>query len=116
MNLINKYKIRKLFYKNILNISKRNKQNGKIYFPTKPNPELNSYFKKRKLTSFVNEDFEIEGCSFSGDLEKSFKLLWQSQNNPELCRLAKKFVELAESLHRIEKQEEEISPFIYVMF
>ena len=119
MNLINKYnhrEIRKVFYKYILSISKKNKKSGKIYFATKSMPELNSYFKKREVTSFVNESFEIEGCSFSGDLKKSFTLLWQFQNHPELCQLAKRFVELADSLHRIEKQEEEVSPFIYVMF
>jgi len=62
------------------------------------------------------EDFEISGCDSYISLEKALIELWNSQGYFEIFALAQTSSKLAKLLCLNEEEDEEVSPFIYVMY
>lgn len=120
MNLIrakNTHKvIKKFFFKKLLPLSNMLKEKGESYFPTKPDSRLKTYFVKREKTIMLPEYFEIAACDSVDNFHDSLFEFWKSQGNSELCELSDELSKLAELMYMVEEQNEEVSPFIYVMF
>lgn len=108
--------IKKFFFKNLLLVSNHLRETGKSYFPTKPDLRLETYFAKRKKTTMLPEDFKIPACDSVDNFREALFEFWKSQGNIELCDLTEKLSVLAKLLYTVEDQNEEVSPFIYVMF
>jgi hypothetical protein len=75
-----------------------------------------TYYKTRKKTSMSKQDFEIGGHSTLETFAADLTAFWKNNDNPKLCELVPSLAELANELHVVEDQNEEISPYIYVMF
>jgi hypothetical protein len=106
----------KIFYSKLLPLAEKLRDNGRHFFQTGAVSSADTYYKKREKTAFRKEDFELTGCESYGTLEKALSEIWVAQGYPELSALAPLFAELAKSVHSIEEKDEEVSPFIYVMF
>ena len=108
--------VRRFFCKVLMPLARRLKYEGRVFFPVKADPQLQTYYVTRDKTAMVPEDFEMAGCDSIGDLEKALINMWTSQGCPELDTLAPALSGLAQSLYFAEEQNEEVSPFVYVMF
>ena len=117
MNLINydkiQMEIKEVFTNKLLLISNQMKKNRIEYFPLKPNSNLDTYYIKRKKTKISPEDFSLR---FNENMEIFLEEFWNVQGQDELSKLAPIFSRLANALHNVEKQNEDVSPFIYVMY
>ena len=61
------------------------------------------------------EDFEPEMPASPEELEPTLRRFWEARDLPELAALAPGLAELARCFYEQEQQEDEVSPFIYVM-
>jgi len=108
--------VKKLFFKEIVPISEELHKKGIRFFPMNFNNNLSTYYIKREKRTMEPEDFEISGCdSFSG-FESALTDIWKAQQHNELIPLAQISSKLAKSLYLKEEDDEEVSPFIYVMY
>lgn len=80
----------------------------KKYFETTFDQNLSTYFVARKNPEKIN--------TFEFGLSDALSRLWAEQNTPELKPLAKPMEKLAQNLYSVDEQNEEVSPFIYVMY
>ena len=108
--------VKRLFFNELMPLAKRFREEGRRFFPIHHDPNVRTYYERRKNTSMATEDVELMGCDCPDRLKDALADLWISQGYPELAALAPKISELAESLCDPEEQDEEVSPFIYVMF
>jgi len=89
----------------------------KKYFSLKADRNLETYYETRKKTVFTSIDFEISDISIPSNFEKELTALWQSKKDVELFPLAEWMAQYALDYGEQEKEDqEEVSPFIYVMF
>jgi hypothetical protein len=120
MNSINREKTLRVdtfFFEELVPLAKKlHSKNDSIFFQKKPDPITDTYFVRRKKVTMTPENFEFGGCNSPEDLKKSLISLWIAEGYSELPIIADAIVKLAISVHRIEEQSSEVSPFIYVMF
>ena len=57
------------------------------YFPTRPDSEIESYFKRRTKTRMERSDFEVSDVADARDLEAALLGLWRSIRSDELIPL-----------------------------
>jgi len=115
MNLT-RVSVDKVFHRELLPLAKKLRDDGKLFFQTCAVPGAGTYYRQREKTVFRKEDFELPGSESCIALEKALSEMWLAQGYLELAVLAPLFAQLAKSLHSIEAKDEEVSPFIYVMF
>lgn len=75
-----------------------------------------SYYKARKKTRMVKQDFEIGGHSSLETFAADLTTFWKSNGDSDFCDLVPSLTLLAKELHVDEDQNVEISPYVYVMF
>lgn len=107
---------RNCFINELVPISNELHEEGKTFFSRGPDPEALTYYKKRENIAMKPEDFEVPGCVSLSSLEKALAELWNSQGHSEIIHLAQTTSKLANLLYSYEEVNEEVSPFIYVMF
>lgn len=78
--------------------------------------EQDTYFQRKANQSASPEDFEAVTYQSVEELKQQLRDLWEKQGFSELAELAPTFARIAELLRPTEKQDEEVSPFLYVMF
>ena len=89
---------------------------GEGFFPTRPDPEAETYYRRCERKSLSADDFILEGCSSFEKLGEALAGLWNEQGYSELARTAPAAAALARKLYTVESESGEVSPFIYVMF
>ncbi|TWT44872.1 hypothetical protein RAS1_12900 [Phycisphaerae bacterium RAS1] len=89
---------------------------GRAVMPLEPEPAVASYYEQRKKTSMSPTDFEVFGTAQVGDFRDALAQLWKSQGWSELAPLAPGLAEIAQAVYFVEDRDEEVSPFLYVMF
>ena len=110
MNWINAEKKAEQFFKKWLKPRSRN------YFPTGFDEKLPSYFIRRKDCRMTAKAFELGSQMSAECLADCLSHFWSARQENELEPLAKPLAELAQSVYSIDNQNEELSPFIYVMY
>ena len=104
------------FSRELVVLASRMKAEGKSFFPTKGDPSAPSYYINRKKRTMDPDDFESAGCGSLDTLERELTELWKSRGCEELLTLVPSLAALARSLYDVGEQDEEVSPFIYVMY
>ena len=84
-------------------------------FPTAADPAATTYYVRRRHTTMTPASFEILSGANQQAIEDGLKAMWAEQR-PDWVPLAPRVAALAGELHHVQEQEEELSPFIYVMF
>ena len=104
------------FTKNLVPLAKSLKEEGIEFYPSGPDESQSTYYIKREKTTMAREDFEIGHCETPQALAEQLLAMWKQQGCDQLEPLAKPLAKLAETLYAVEEQNEEVSPFIYVMY
>lgn len=89
---------------------------GCTLFPGGKSPDCRSFYVDRKKTSMEKADFEVFGPGSVEDFEQALVQLWTQQGLPQLARLAPSLAKIARAVYFTEDRDEEVSPFMYVMF
>lgn len=98
------------FNEKLLPISEKMREKEIELFPMSFDETAESYFQDRADDG--NYVHEINFKETSSELEK----ILETENLPELAKLAESLVALAETLQEQEETNEEVSPFVYAMF
>ncbi|HJU55717.1 MAG TPA: hypothetical protein VJ715_14130 [Pyrinomonadaceae bacterium] len=88
----------------------------KSFFPLRAEDEAESYYVEPARRVMTAADFELRAAESIADFVKELAALWASEGHEELAALAPRLFELAQEMGEQEKQAEDVSPFMYVMF
>lgn len=120
MNLIKNDKkseaIEHFFSQKLLTLSKKLHEKHISFFPTTFDRNADTYYSIREKRKLDPASFEEPECISFEDFERKLIMLWESQGQNDLMPMAHYLANLAKLLYNIEDQNEEVSPFIYVMF
>jgi hypothetical protein len=108
--------VRTFFDKELMPLAQRLEGAGRPMFPTGADPGAATYFKTRVKTTMSREDFVLPGLESPGAFAQAVRDHWQRSKFPEMAALAPSMGKLAEQLRGEPEKDEEVSPFIYVMF
>jgi hypothetical protein len=108
--------VRAFFDQELMPLAARLKGAGRPMFPTAADPSLGTYFKTRTSTTMSREDFVVHGTESPSAFAQAMQAYWQRSRLPEMAALAPTMARLAEQLRGEPEKDEEVSPFIYVMF
>src|SRR5262249_20656910 len=108
--------VRAFFDQELMPLASRLKTAGRPMFPTGADPAAASYFKARTKTGMAKEDFVVSGVESPGAFATALGAYWRASRFPEMAALAPSMGKLAERLRGEPEKDEEVSPFIYVMF
>ena len=106
----------RLFRDVVIPLAEASQKNGKRYFEMGPDPNAASYFVKPKRSVMEKADFEFSGDASIESLMKAMSNYWIEGEESELCQLIPPLTQIAVSLRGEERQEEEVSEFVYAMF
>ena len=109
MRSTDRQKLRRFFDKRLVLAAEKMRARGVSFFPLGPEPEADTWYTgpptEPKFTSL-----DADEC------EAALRDLWQGQGLPELAELAGEMMKLAEHLEVRKEENEDISPFVYVMY
>ena len=109
-------KIQHFFEQELMPLTAKIKQQQKIIPWVHMDADAITYYKTRPKTTMSKEDFETGGHSTLESFAADLTSFWDDNKDYNLCELVPQLVELASELRVDEDQNEEISPYIYVMF
>ena len=109
-------KIQHFFEQELMPLTAKIKQQQEIIPWVHLDADSITYYKTRTKTTMSKEDFEIGGHSTLESFAADLTSFWEDNKDFNFCELVPQLVELASELHVDEGQNEEISPYIYVMF
>ncbi|HOS40593.1 MAG TPA: hypothetical protein PLG31_12725 [Spirochaetota bacterium] len=108
-------RVKKLFFRKLLPLSDMARR-GTAYFPMGADPSAVTYYVARNATRMSRGDFEAPVCADENEFGKKLAALWERSGNPELAKCAPEIAACAGLLYAPEEIDDEVSPFIYVMF
>jgi hypothetical protein len=108
--------VKKFYYSQLLPVAKELQGQGKTFFDKSFDSSCNSYYIKRKKTTMEPEDFESVDCPDIEAMEQALIKMWTESGDSALIQLVPEMAALAQKLYLKEDQDEEVSPFVYVMF
>lgn len=108
--------VRAFFDKELTPLAQRLKDAGRPMFPTGADPSLPTYFKARARTVMSRDDFLAPGVETPAAFAGAMRDYWKRSAFPEMAALAPSMGVLAELLRGEPEKDDEVSPFIYVMF
>lgn len=108
--------VRAFFDKELMPLAQRLKAAGRPMFPTRADPNATTYFKTRARTVTAREDFTLGGVESPAAFAAAMEAFWKRSAFPEMTALAPSMGRLAEALRGQPEKDEDVSPFIYVMF
>ena len=94
----------------------RERAADKSFFPLRAEAQAESYYVEPTRRVMTATDFELRAAASLADFVKELAALWASEGHEELAALAPRLFELAEEMGEQEKQAEDVSAFMYVMF
>ena len=109
-------RIEYLFFERLVPLSHQMKNDGVVFFPLGFEDDRSSYFESRANRTMSGEDFEISASLAGVGLAELLRKQWSSPADAGLSQLADEMAALSQSLAESETEDEEVSPFIYVMF
>ena len=109
-------KIQHFFEQELMPLTAKIKQQQKIIPWVHLDADAITYYKTRPKTTMSKEDFETGGHSTLESFAADLTSFWDDNKDYNFCELVPQLVELASELRVDEDQNEEISPYIYVMF
>ena len=106
--------IARLFAAHIVPFGKRATAGGIRLLETRWDKDAASYFVRRSRRRMAKDDFETGGCSSADSVATDLERLWSAE--PQLAGLAPAFATLAKRLRSVEREADDVSNFIYVMY
>ena len=109
-------KIQHFFEQELMPLTAKIKQQQEIIQWVHWDADAITYYKTRPKKTMSKEDFETGGHSTIESFAADLNSFWDDNKDYNFCELVPQLVELASELRVDEDQNEEISPYIYVMF
>jgi len=109
-------KIQLFFEQELIPLAAEMKQQQDIIPWISLDADASTYYITRQKTSMSKQDFEIGGHSTLETFAADLTTFWNNNDDSNLCELVPSLAELANELHVVEDQNEEISPYVYIMF
>jgi hypothetical protein len=97
-------------------LARRERAAGREFFALRPDAAAESYYVEPTRRTMTPDDFELRAAESVADFIRELAALWVAEGRGELVAMAARLGELASVLGAEEQQEEDVSPFIYVMF
>ena len=107
---------REFFRSELLPLARKQQASGHRYFETGPDDAAGSYFVRRSKTRWTAADFESQSVQAPEALAKALADFWTRSGDADLAALAPKFAALATQVYDVDAQDDNITPFMYVMF
>ncbi|MGZ5730995.1 MAG: hypothetical protein ACXWJA_02825 [Caldimonas sp.] len=108
--------IDRFFEHELMPLAERAKAKGVRLLQTQRLPELPSYYVRREHRSMSKADFDDGGCRSANSVEQDLRALWESDREIGLAALAPSLARLAKNLRAVEKEADDVSNFIYMMY
>ena len=108
--------IGRFFTNGLLPLAEQAKAKGVHFLESEIAADVQSYYLKRRRASMTKEDFETGGCASAEEVESALRTLWKDDQAIGLNRLAPSIAKLARALRTVEKEADDVSNFIYVMY
>jgi len=108
--------VRSFFDKELMPLASKLRAAGRPMFPTAGEPAASTYFKTRAKTAMAKEDFVVNGVESPAAFADGLGAYWRASRFPEMAALSPSMGKLAEQLRGEPEKDDEVSPFIYVMF
>ena len=108
--------IERFYDHELLPLADRAKAKGVRFLQTQLGGEVPSYYVRRERRSMSKADFETGGCASTQTVEDDLKTLWKDDREIGLTKLVPSLAKLARGLHAVEKDDSDVSTFIYVMY
>ena len=108
--------IDRFFTQEILPLAGQAKAKGVQFLQTHLSPNVPSYYVRRERRSMSKADFETGGCASPETVERDLATLWKDDREIGLAKLAPGMSDLAKALRSVEKEADDVSSFIYVMY
>ena len=105
------------FFREVLvPLALRERESGREFFALRPDVEAESYYVEPTKREMRPEDFELRAGESVEEFVRELAALWASEGREELAAMAPRLVALASEVREDEKQSDDVSPFMYVMF
>ena len=108
--------IDRFFTQELLPLANQAKARGVQFLQTQLAADVTSYYVKREQKSMSKADFETGGCASPATVEQDLATLWKDDREIGLTKLAPSMAKLAKALRSVEKETDDVSSFIYVMY
>lgn len=108
-----------LFDDVLMPMAERMRANGVRPFSVKPDVTRLSYYARRSSCSMTHDDFTASSCIDVDDFERRLAARWETLGRHDLVREVPRIAAVADAAHAafaLDKQDAEVSPYIYVMF
>jgi hypothetical protein len=107
----------KFFDEVIAPLAERVRAEGISYFPLGSEPELETYFVEPSRKVMAPGDFELRATESAEAFISELAAFWQREGHEELAEMAPQLAELAREIPQSnESEQNDLSPFMYVMF
>lgn len=103
----------------LMPMAERMRASGVQPFPMKPEASWPSYYARRSQCSMTHDDFTAPSCTDFEDFERRLTAHWNIRGRHELIGEVARITTAARAAHAaftLDKQDAEVSPYIYVMF
>jgi hypothetical protein len=108
--------IDRFFDRELMPLAEQAKAKGLRLLQTQRGPDVPSYYVRREHPSMSTADFDSGGCRSVNSVEQDLRNLWESDREIGLAKLAPSLAKLARDLRAVEKEADDVSNFIYVMY
>ena len=108
-----------LFDEVLMPMAERMRASGAQPFWMKPDATWLSYYARRYPCSMTHDDFTSASCIDFEDFERRLAAYWKARGRHELVDEVSRITTITRTAHAAfarDKQDAEVSPFIYVMF
>ena len=105
------------FFKEVLiPLALRERSRGNSFFPLRADPQVESYYVEPTHSVMTASDFELPAAESIEAFINELAALWIAEGHKELVVMMPGLSELAAEICEQEKEEEDVSAFMYVMF
>ncbi len=112
---VNDAALAQFFRDKLLPLARRVKARGDV-FPMRPDPTQTSYWIDRPRRSPRRVDFEEPSVRAPEELGAKLAAMWRARGRQDLADLAPQMQRLAADLRRTHNKQDDVSPFVYVMY
>jgi len=108
--------VRAFFDGELMPLAAKSKAAGHNFLDVKQNPRAASYYVQRDKRTMDRADFETLADLTPESLPRVLTAFWKQRKTDALLSLVPSITKLAAALHATQRQDEDVSPFVYMMY
>ena len=108
--------VKSFFEDEVLTLAARMKAAGHSFLNVKQDPRSATYYLPRSKRTMDRSDFEALAELAPDSLARLLAAFWKARKNEALVPLAASIAKLATALHATQRPDEDVSPFVYMMY